>query len=171
MEFGPKTNERITDMEDKYYLISPVGTIEITGGGGGITSVGFVERDVVISRCPASLVDCRDQLAAWFGKRTRTFDLKLDLKGTDFQKRVWDELMTLPYGKTVSYIELSRRLGGEKLTRAVAAANAANPAAIIVPCHRVIGSNGDLTGYRGGVWRKKWLLEFEQHTRQIRMEF
>lgn len=161
----------ILDKDLRHYFITPIGTLEIKGGIDGITSVNFVEEDVVISRCPSFLIDCRDQLAAWFGRKSKAFDLKLDLGGTDFQRRVWNELLKLPYGQTITYLDLARRLGDDKLTRAVAAANAANPVALIVPCHRVIGAGGALTGYRGGVWRKKWLLDFENGNRQTRIDF
>lgn len=103
-----------------------------------------------------------NQLEEYFEGKRVEFDLPLDLQGTDFQKRVWNELLTIPYGKTVSYKELSIRLGDVRAIRAVAAANGANPVSIIVPCHRVIGSDGSLTGYAGGLWRKRWLLDFEQ---------
>ncbi len=95
------------------------------------------------------------------GKAT-IFDLKLNPQGTDFQKRVWEELLTVPFGRTLSYLELSRRLGDEKAIRAVAAANGKNPIWLVIPCHRIIGSDGSLTGYAGGLWRKKWLIEFEK---------
>jgi methylated-DNA-[protein]-cysteine S-methyltransferase len=97
----------------------------------------------------------------YFNGNRKTFDLPLDLQGTDFQKKVWLELQKIPFGKTISYKELSLRLGDIKAIRAVAAANGANPVSIIVPCHRVIGSNGSLTGYAGGLWRKQWLLDHE----------
>lgn len=157
-------------MEDIHHFISPLGTLLIKGGDAGISEVGFVDADVVITPCPSALRNCRDQLASWFDRRSTSFDVKLDLKGTAFQVRVWDELLRIPFGRTLTYLELARRLGDERLTRAVAAANAANPVALIVPCHRVIGSNGSLTGYRGGLWRKKWLLDFEKRSLQTRLE-
>ena len=103
------------------------------------------------------------QLDEYFAKTREVFDLKLDLKGTEFQKRVWGALLEIPFGKTISYKELSLRLGDIKAIRAVAAANGANPVSIIVPCHRVIGSDGSLTGYAGGLWRKRWLIDFERN--------
>ena len=93
--------------------------------------------------------------------RREYFELELNLKGTAFQIRVWEELLKMPFGKTISYKDLSIRLGDLKAIRAVAAANGANPVSIIVPCHRIIGSDGSLTGYGGGLWRKRWLLDFE----------
>ncbi|MCU0371019.1 MAG: methylated-DNA--[protein]-cysteine S-methyltransferase [Bacteroidales bacterium] len=101
------------------------------------------------------------QLDEYFSRDRKTFDLPLDLHGTDFQRRVWNELLHIPYGKTVTYKELALKLGDIAAIRAVAAANGANPVSIIIPCHRVIGSDGSLTGYAGGLWRKKWLLEHE----------
>jgi methylated-DNA-[protein]-cysteine S-methyltransferase len=103
----------------------------------------------------------KTQLDEYFSRKREAFTLPLDLKGTEFQKKVWAELLNIPFGKTVSYKELSIRLGDVKAIRAVAAANGANPVSIIVPCHRVIGSDGSPTGYAGGLWRKQWLLEHE----------
>lgn len=101
------------------------------------------------------------QLAAWLARERRDFDLALAPRGTDFQRRVWDELRRIPYGTTISYGELARRLGSPAAVRAVGRANGANPIAIVVPCHRVIGADGSLTGYAGGLERKRELLAFE----------
>jgi methylated-DNA-[protein]-cysteine S-methyltransferase len=101
------------------------------------------------------------QLNEYFSHKRRIFDLPLDLQGTPFQLRVWNELLSIPYGKTISYKELALQLGDAKAIRAAGTANGANPVSIIVPCHRVIGSDGSLIGYGGGLWRKKWLLEHE----------
>jgi methylated-DNA-[protein]-cysteine S-methyltransferase len=106
---------------------------------------------------------CIFQMDEYFKGKRKIFDLELDLKGTAFQLRVWNELLKIPFGRTISYKELSLRLGDVKAIRAVAAANGANPVSIIVPCHRIIGSDGSLTGYRGGLWRKRWLLDFESN--------
>jgi methylated-DNA-[protein]-cysteine S-methyltransferase len=146
----------------KSYYKSPIGTIEIEAGEKGISSLIFLdqeadevdERSEMASRCIARLEE-------YFSHKRETFDLPLDLKGTEFQKRVWEELLKIPFGRTISYKELSLRLGNLKAIRAVGAANGANPVSIIVPCHRIIGSDGSLTGYAGGLWRKKWLLEHE----------
>ena len=106
------------------------------------------------------------QLNEYFeGKRTQ-FDLQLNPEGTDFQKKVWNLLQTIPYGKTMSYLQLSQQLGDVKAIRAVANANGRNPIWIIIPCHRVIGSNGSLTGYAGGLQRKQWLLDHESPYKQ-----
>jgi methylated-DNA-[protein]-cysteine S-methyltransferase len=107
------------------------------------------------------LADCVHQLDEYFARQRKSFDLKLDLRGTDFQKRVWRELLEIPFGKTVSYLDVAVALGDKKSIRAVGHANGQNPIVVIVPCHRVIGSDGSLTGYGGGLWRKEWLLNFE----------
>src|SRR5690606_10608058 len=115
---------------------------------------------------PDGLKDAAQQLREYFAGTRRDFQLRLNPKGTDFQKSVWNELLQIPYGTTISYLALSRRLGDVKAIRAVAAANGQNPFWIVVPCHRVIGSDGSLTGYAGGLWRKKWLLEHESPYKQ-----
>lgn len=146
---------------------SPLGLLEILGGSRGIVSVGFVRsgrgprtHDEGIP--PGVVRDCRKQLEEYFRGRRRNFSLLLDLQGTPFQKKVWGALIRIPYGKTVSYREIAAAVGNEKSSRAVGGANHRNPVAIIVPCHRVIGSDGRLTGYGGGLWRKKWLLDLER---------
>jgi methylated-DNA-[protein]-cysteine S-methyltransferase len=114
-------------------------------------------------RSPAHLREARAQLAAYFAGKLLTFDVPLAPRGTEFQRSVWDELLRIPYGDTASYIELARRIGNPSAMRAVGAANGANPIAIIVPCHRVIGADGTLTGYGGGLPAKRWLLDHERH--------
>jgi methylated-DNA-[protein]-cysteine S-methyltransferase len=122
-----------------------------------------VELSTII---PNDLIEAVTQLQEYFiGKRTE-FTFKLNPKGTEFQKKVWQELLQIPYGKTCSYLELSKKLGDVKAIRAVASANGKNPLWIVVPCHRVIGTDGSLTGYAGGLWRKKWLLEHENPIKQ-----
>jgi methylated-DNA-[protein]-cysteine S-methyltransferase len=106
----------------------------------------------------------RAQLDAYFAGELVAFDVPLAVHGTEFQKRVWDQLVQIPYGETISYSELARRLGDLKLVRAVGLANGRNPISIIVPCHRVIGADGSLVGYGGGLERKQWLLEHEEVT-------
>ncbi len=108
-----------------------------------------------------ALIQCIEQLIQYFHGERRQFELIIEQEGTAFQKSVWNELMAIPFGRTISYLDLARRMGDTKATRAVAAANGRNNVAIIVPCHRVIGSNKELIGYSGGLWRKKWLLEHE----------
>ena len=112
------------------------------------------------------LRDAVSQLREYFNGERTVFNLKLNLIGTDFQKRVWQALLDIPYAKTTSYLQLSKTLGDVKAIRAVAAANGKNPLWIVVPCHRVIGSDGSLTGYAGGLHRKKWLLEHESPVKQ-----
>lgn len=145
---------------------TPLGYAELTGDENGLVSITVYDDEKPMDIIPAVLEDAVHQLKEYFdGKRTK-FDLKINPQGTDFQKGVWDELLNIPFGKTLSYLELSKRLGDVKAIRAVAAANGKNPLWIVVPCHRVIGSNGDLTGYAGGLHRKKWLLEHESPVKQ-----
>lgn len=146
----------------KSYYKSPVGTILIEGDEKGLSKLIFADdigNDSIDDNGMASL--WTNQLDEYFNHRREYFELELNLKGTAFQLRVWEELLKIPFGTTVSYKELSMRLGNLKAIRAVAAANGANPVSIIIPCHRVIGSDGSLTGYGGGLWRKQWLLEHE----------
>ena len=143
------------------YIESPVGLLEVQCTEGGLRSVNFVEERQFEENPNAYNQLTINQLSEYFeGKRTH-FDLPFDLEGTDFQKRVWAELLNIPFGKTRSYMEQSKALGDVKAIRAVASANGQNKIAIIIPCHRVIGSDGSLTGFAGGLHRKKWLLEFE----------
>jgi methylated-DNA-[protein]-cysteine S-methyltransferase len=107
------------------------------------------------------LVQCREQLDEYFSGSREMFNLPMAQTGTAFQQKVWTLLHTIPFGKTLSYQTLSKQYGDLKAIRAIAAANGRNNLAILVPCHRVIGSNRSLTGYAGGLWRKKWLLEHE----------
>jgi len=116
-----------------------------------------------ISKC---LQECVTQLDEYFNGTRKEFDLKLNPQGTDFQKRVWNELLEIPFGKSRTYLEQSKYFGDVKAIRAVASANGKNPIWIVIPCHRVIGSDGSLTGYAGGIWRKKWLLEHESGVKQ-----
>ena len=146
------------------YLQTPLGIAHVEGDAQGIQVVSI--KDGILPQAsnhiPEDLAPGIHQLSAYFeGKRT-VFDLPLNPQGTDFQKRVWEELRKVPFGRTLSYLELSRRLGDEKAIRAVAAANGKNPIWLIIPCHRIIGSDGSLTGYAGGLWRKKWLIEYEK---------
>ena len=147
-------------MEKTYYL-SPIGLLKIRGSEKGIKSISFdAEVDDVIEH-PWCLNDCVTQLDEYFNGKRKSFNLKFDYGGTDFQNRVWEELVKIPFGKTNSYLDIAKELGEINVVRAIGYANRKNPIAIIIPCHRVIGSNGDLTGYSGGLWRKQWLLNFE----------
>ena len=152
---------------DTAYFTSPLGTIGITGNEDGITSVYFLDSEeketTIISE---NLQPCVIQLKEYFeGNRTH-FDLKLNPKGTDFQKKVWNQLLEIPFNKTLSYQEMANLLGDPKVIRAAASANGKNPISIIIPCHRVIGSDGSLTGYASGLHRKKWLLAHENPVKQ-----
>lgn len=146
---------------------SPLGYTKITGDENGISSIIVLNSDEnVTDIIPLELEDCVQQLQEYFQGTRKNFDLQLNPEGTDFQKTVWDALLTIPYGKTLSYLELSKKLGDVKAIRAVANANGKNPLWIVVPCHRVIGSDGSLTGYAGGLHRKKWLLDHENPYKQ-----
>lgn len=153
---------------EEVYIQTPLGITAIKGDSDGIVTVSVLKEDTVkpSQHIPDNLTDAVKQLEEYFAGARQTFQLRLNLKGTDFQKNVWQELLNIPYGKTISYLELSRRLGDVKAIRAVAAANGQNPFWIVVPCHRVIGSDGSLTGYAGGLWRKKWLLDHENPYKQ-----
>jgi methylated-DNA-[protein]-cysteine S-methyltransferase len=146
---------------------TPIGFTEIKGDENGITKIHVMDENVEISTIiPKDLIETVTQLQDYFlGRRTK-FTFKLNLQGTEFQKKVWQELLHIPYGKTCSYLELSKKIGDVKAIRAVASANGKNPLWIVVPCHRVIGTDGSLTGYAGGLWRKKWLLEHENPIKQ-----
>lgn len=149
---------------------SPLGYTKIVGNTDGVSQVTILnseekETDII----PTELEDCVIQLREYFEGTRTTFDLKLNPQGTDFQNVIWRLLTEIPYGKTISYLQLSKRLGDVKSIRAVANANGKNPLWIIVPCHRVIGSDGKLTGYAGGIHRKKWLIEHESPFKQQKL--
>jgi methylated-DNA-[protein]-cysteine S-methyltransferase len=150
---------------------SPVGTLTLTAVDGRLTGLHMDgQRHAPAGstdwvRDDAGLAGVVEQLEAYFGGSRSTFDVPLDLQGTDFQRRVWTGLLEIPYGETMSYGELARRVGRPGASRAVGLANGRNPVAIIVPCHRVIGANGTLTGYGGGLDRKVWLLDHERARR------
>jgi methylated-DNA-[protein]-cysteine S-methyltransferase len=146
---------------------TPLGVARIVGNTNGITSVSILNYNELVSNViPENLQDCVYQLRDYFQGEREHFSLKLNPEGTVFQKKVWNELQTIPFGKTISYLELSKQLGDAKAIRAVANANGKNPLWVIVPCHRVIGSNGSLTGYAGGLHRKQWLLDHESPYKQ-----
>ena len=149
------------------FLKTHIGTLRIEGNASGLTAVGFIETDGNISEIvPVELKEAVQQLKEYLeGNRTQ-FELELAPQGTEFQKRVWKELIKIPFGKTMSYQKIANLLGDPKVIRAAASANGKNPIAIIIPCHRVIGSDGSLTGYAGGLHRKKWLLDHENPVKQ-----
>ena len=140
---------------------SPIGTIEIQSNESGICEVTFVEEKRFPIEETAILLACATALEDYFSGKSKSFNIKLSAKGTDFQHNVWEKLQEIPFGTTQSYMDIARKLGDGKKVRAVGMANGKNPIAIIVPCHRVIGGNGNLIGYAGGLWRKEWLLKHE----------
>lgn len=145
------------------YYSSPLGLIEITGNEEGIASILFVEEQKdKTTKIHPSLRECVYQLDEYFKGIRKEFGLKLNPTGTAFQKQVWKELYSLPFGKTASYLEISKRIGDVNASRAVGNANGQNPICIVVPCHRVIGSSGKLVGYSGGLTKKEWLLIHEK---------
>ena len=148
------------------YIKTPLGITKIMGDENGISVISVSDEGDISEQIPAVLQEAVSQSMAYFeGKRT-TFDFKLNPKGTEFQQKIWQELTQIPFGKTMSYMDLSKKIGAVKAIRAVASANGKNPLWIVIPCHRVIGSDGSLTGYAGGLWRKKWLLEHENPSMQ-----
>ena len=140
------------------FLKSPLGIAKIVGDANGISEISISDEGEVSVSIPKELEQAVIQLQEYFHGKRNEFNFKLNPKGTEFQQRVWQELLNIPFGKTLSYLELSKKLGDVKAIRAVAAANGKNPLWIVVPCHRVIGTDGSLTGYAGGLGRKKWLL-------------
>ena len=153
-------------MSKTAFINSPLGITKIVGDENGISVISVLSEGEVSKSIPKELKVAVAQLKEYFDGKRRDFDFKLNPKGTDFQQKVWQELLNIPYGKTMSYLELSKKLGDVKAIRAVASANGKNPLWIVIPCHRVIGTDGSLTGYAGGLWRKKWLLEHENPTMQ-----
>jgi methylated-DNA-[protein]-cysteine S-methyltransferase len=152
---------------DTCYIETPLGVAKITGDKNGISAVSLLDNQIPPSaNIPESLLNCVTQLKAYFNEDLKSFDLPLNPEGSSFQKKVWEELQKIPFGKTISYLDLSKQLGDVKAIRAVAGANGKNPLWIIVPCHRVIGSDGSLTGYAGGLHRKQWLLNHESEYKQ-----
>ncbi|OEH94433.1 methylated-DNA--[protein]-cysteine S-methyltransferase [Bacillus solimangrovi] len=146
---------------------SPIGVIEIISTGKAISSIMFTERDKIVNllndETPTILKDCYGQLDNYFKGKLFKFTFPYFFEGTDFQQTVWNALIFVPYGKTVSYKDIATSIGNDKAIRAVGNANGKNKLSIVIPCHRIIGSNGNLTGYAGGVWRKEWLLQHENH--------
>jgi methylated-DNA-[protein]-cysteine S-methyltransferase len=143
-------------------LPSPIGWIQLVGDEYGLISVKVLDEDPIRGqKIPEVLSEAATQIKSYFNKELYQFDLLLNPEGTDFEKKVWSVLQTIPYGKTMSYLDVSKLLGNPKAIRAVARANGKNPLWIIIPCHRVVGSDGSLTGYAGGLYRKEWLLTHE----------
>ena len=160
----------MTDTVLSTRVTSPIGMLTLTSNGNALTQLLIArEQETALESVPAEadsvLAAAREQLDAYFDMRLTHFDLPLEPRGTGFQRRVWDSLKTIPYGETISYAELARRIDNPKAVRAVGAANGRNPLMIIVPCHRVIGADGSLTGFGGGIDRKRWLLDHETRVR------
>lgn len=147
------------------YYDSPIGLIKIAGNEHVITEVRFIDNkeDMVYGEPGISEVihQCTEELIEFFNGRRKIFTVPVHQEGTAFQQKVWGELLQIPFGKTISYLDLSKSIGDPKAVRAVAASNGKNKIAILIPCHRVIGSDKSLTGYGGGLQRKKWLLQHE----------
>lgn len=143
---------------------SPLGLLQIRGNEKGVNSLEFVDEEPInYKEKPNSiLTQCVTELDEYFLGIRKTFSVPLLLTGTSFQIKVWNELLKIPFGVTRSYKEIAIQIGNEKASRAVGLANNKNPIAIIIPCHRIIGTNKKLIGYAGGLWRKEWLLKHEQ---------
>jgi methylated-DNA-[protein]-cysteine S-methyltransferase len=139
---------------------SPIGWMKLTCTNQGLCGAHFSD-EITSHDTHALLSDTIIQLDEYFQQKRTEFSIPMHLNGTDFQLKIWGLLLQIRFGKTMSYLQMARLAGDEKVIRAAASANGKNPLAIIVPCHRVIGADGSLTGYAGGLWRKKWLLEHE----------
>jgi methylated-DNA-[protein]-cysteine S-methyltransferase len=153
---------------------SPIGLLTLAGHGSALTNLRMVDQTNEPSRAdwsadPEAFNDAVDQLGAYFARELTDFDIELDLRGTEFQQRVWKALLTIPYGETRSYGEIAEQVGAAGAARAVGLANGHNPIAIVVPCHRVIGASGSLTGYGGGLDRKRTLLELEKKRASVNL--
>ncbi len=146
------------------YYKSPVGLLKIAGTEHYISEISFTDSQDSVATAAAYhpiLHQCVEELIEYFNGQRRSFDIPVNQKGTEFQTRVWGELLNINYGKTISYMTLAKKLGDPNCIRAAASSNGKNHLCIIVPCHRVIGSNQSLVGYAGGLWRKRWLLTHE----------
>lgn len=148
------------------FINTPLGTAKIKGDENGVSVISILQEGEITKKIPLELQEAVKQIGEYFEGKRNSFTFQINPKGTEFQQRVWQELLNIPFGKTTSYLELSKKLGDVKAIRAVASANGKNPLWIVVPCHRVIGSDGSLTGYAGGLWRKQWLLEHEKGEKQ-----
>ena len=148
------------------YIKTPLGIAKIVGDEDGVSVISVLDEGIISETIPSILKETVSQLNDYFEGKRIDFTFKLNPFGTEFQQKVWKGLLEIPFGKTMSYLELSKKLGDVKAIRAVASANGKNPLWIVVPCHRVIGTDGSLTGYAGGLWRKKWLLEHENRSTQ-----
>lgn len=153
----PQTTEHI-------YFDSPVGSLKLSATREALSSIHFAENKngkLKSSTDNKILEAAKNQLAEYFNRNRQTFDIPLAPEGTDFELQVWGQIKTIPYGSTATYSEIAKRLGDVNKVRAVGKANGQNPISIIIPCHRIIGTNNKLTGYAGGIERKRWLLQHE----------
>ncbi len=151
------------------FFDSPLGIVRIAGDDAGVSAISCNDTppcekflSIRSDALAEPVIMAVSQLQAYFDGTRQTFDFPINPAGTTFQQAVWRALLDVPYGTTASYLTLTRRIGDEKAIRAVAAANGRNPLWIVVPCHRIIGSDGSLTGYAGGLWRKQWLIDHER---------
>lgn len=147
-------------MFEAYYK-SPVGNLRIISNDRDIIKIEFADDYFKMKMIPVQIQNCIKQLDEYFTGERKEFQVRINPAGTEFQAKVWNQLLKIPYGKTISYLDQAKSLGDEKAIRAIASANGKNPIPIIIPCHRVIGNNGKLTGYAGGLLKKQWLLEHE----------
>lgn len=153
------------------YYQSPLGLLRISGTETCIHEISFIDKEEELKAISTGgevfplVIQCVEQLIQYFQGQRRIFEFPVYQEGTEFQLKVWNELVSIPFGKTISYLDLARQLGDIKTIRAAASANGKNNIVIVIPCHRVIGTKRDLVGYGGGLWRKRWLLD---HERKIR---
>jgi methylated-DNA-[protein]-cysteine S-methyltransferase len=149
---------------------SPIGTLELVSNEEAVTSIMFVDRDDDFKQpasVPQVLLDCYEQLHEYFEGKRQHFTFRYVYSGTPFQQTVWDSLTEIAYAQTASYQQIANTIKNEKAIRAVGSANGKNKLSIVIPCHRIIGSNGKLTGYAGGLWRKEWLLNHERNCKSV----
>lgn len=144
------------------YYQSQIDVLEVCGTEKGIVSITFVDKPGEVSELNSCVEECLQQLDEYFKGTRKEFTLQVNPQGTEFQNKVWRALLDIPYSETRSYFEIAKAIGNEKSVRAVGSANSRNKIPIILPCHRVIGKNGALTGYAGELWRKEWLLKHEK---------
>lgn len=149
------------------YINSPLGPVQISATAIGITAIAFVTKRQTAEQPSALTILAAQQLNGYFAGTLSQFSIPLAASGTVFQQQVWQALCAIPFGQTCSYADIARRISNTKAVRAVGAANGRNPIAIVVPCHRVIGANGTLTGYAGGLDKKAWLLKHEQRQQAL----
>ena len=151
------------------FFSSPIGFLKIEANENALQRLDFVDTSEHAENISENEIikKCKQQLAEYFSGKRKFFDLPLELKGTIFQNKVWNELQNIPFGKTISYLQLAKNLGDAKCIRAAGTANGKNPIAIIIPCHRVIGADGKLVGYAGGLERKKFLLQHEMQFSKV----